>query len=278
MKPIFQYTNFRSFLKDYYEEKKALEGYTYRDFSKSAGMNSSSWLLHLIKGTKNLSNGSILKVTKTLGLTGSDAEYFEVLVHFTQAKDNDTRDYFYRKMLACKKNLKIAQLSEDQYDYYNKWYHPVVRSLVSKVKFGDDYKLLGSRLIPQISHAEAKASVALLARLGLIKKDDSGNWVQAEPIISTGDEVTSLNVVNYHKQVSRLAEDAFDRSVREERDISALTLGISTEAFNRIKARIQSFRKEIMEIARGSDCPDRVFQMNLQFFPVSKREEHTDEI
>jgi uncharacterized protein (TIGR02147 family) len=278
MKPIFQYTNFRTFLKDYYEEKKALEGYTYRDFSKSAGMNSSSWLLHLIKGTKNLSNGSIIIVTMTLGLTGSEAEYFEVLVHFTQAKDNDTRDYFYRKMLACKKNLNIAQLSEDQYAYYNKWYHPVIRSLVSKVKFGDDYKLLASRLIPQISPAEAKASVALLNRLGLIKKDDSGNWVQAEPIISTGDEVISLNVVNYHKQVSRLAEDAFDRSVREERDISALTLGISTEAFNRIKARIQSFRKEIMEIARESDRPDRVFQMNLQFFPVSKREEHTDEI
>lgn len=278
MKPIFQYTNFRSFLKDYYEEKKASEGYTYRDFSKSAGMNSSSWLLHLIKGTKNLSDGSILKVTKTLGLTESEAEYFEVLVHFTQAKDNDTRDYFYRKMLACKKNLNIAQLSEDQYDYYNKWYHPVIRSLVSKVKFGDNYKLLGSRLIPQISPSEAKASVALLIRLGLIKKDDSGNWVQAEPIVSTGDEVISLNVVNYHKQVSRLAEDAFDRSVREERDISALTLGISTEAFNRIKVRIQSFRKEIMEIARESDNPDRVFQMNLQFFPVSKREEHTDEI
>jgi uncharacterized protein (TIGR02147 family) len=278
MKSIVHYTSFRAFLKDYYEEKKASEGYTYRDFSKSAGMNSSSWLLHLIKGTKNLSNNSIGKVAKTLGLTGSEAEYFEVLVHFTQAKDTNTSDYFYRKMLACRKSLNCARLSEDQYDYYKKWYHPVIRSLVSKVRFGTDYKLLASKLIPQITPAEAKVSVALLARLGLIKKDGSGNWIQAEPIISTGDEVLSLNVVNYHKQVSRLAEDAFDRSVREERDISALTLGISAEAFNRIKARIQSFRKEIMEIAGESDDPDRVFQMNLQFFPVSRQGEHTDEI
>jgi|WetSurMetagenome_2_1015567.scaffolds.fasta_scaffold37564_2 uncharacterized protein (TIGR02147 family) len=277
MNSIFQYTSYRTFLRDYYKEKKSGEGFTYRDFSKIAGMNSSSWLLHLIKGTKNLSNESILKVSKALGLPASEAEYFELLVHFTQAKDNDTKDYFYRKMLACKKSLNMSRISEEQYDYYTKWYHPVVRSLVSKVEFHNDYVLLAARLVPRITAAEAKKSVALLVKLGLIKKDYSGKWMQADPILSTGDEVMSLNIVNYHKQVSRLAENAFDRSSRDERDISALTLGVSSEAFNRIKARLQSFRKEIMEIAKESDNPDRVFQLNLQFFPVSRQEESSDE-
>lgn len=277
MNTIFQYTNYRSFLKDFYEEKKSRERFTYRDFSKMAGVNSSSWLLHLIKGIKNLSNESIIKISKALGMCASEAEYFELLVHFTQAKDSDTRDYFYRKMLACKKSLNMAQISEDQYDYYTKWYHPVVRSLVSKVEFGNDYGLLAARLVPRITAAEAKGSVSLLVKLGLIKKDDSGNWLQAEPILSTGDEVMSLNIVNYHKQVSRLAENAFDRSAREERDISALTLGISMETFNRIKKRLQSFRKEIMEIVKESENPDRVYQLNLQFFPVSRQEGQSDE-
>jgi uncharacterized protein (TIGR02147 family) len=277
MNSIYQHTNYRSFLKDYYEEKKSGEGFTYREFSRIAGMNSSSWLLHLIKGTKNLSNESIIKISKALGLSPAEAEYFELLVHFTQAKDNDTRDYFYRKMLACKKSLNMAYLSEEQYDYYTKWYHPVVRSLVSKAAFGNDYGLLAARLVPRITAAEAKASVTLLEKLGLIRKDSSGNWMQAEPILSTGDEVMSLNIVNYHKQVSRLAENAFDRSVREDRDISALTLGINRETFNRIKSRLQSFRKEIMEIVKESEKPDRVFQLNLQFFPVSRQEEQGDE-
>jgi uncharacterized protein (TIGR02147 family) len=272
MNSIYQYTNFRSFLKDFYEEKKSREGFTYRDFSKMAGMNSSSWLLHLIKGIKNLSNESIIKISKVLNLSSSEGEYFELLVHFTQAKDNDTKDYFYRKLLACKKSLNMAQISEEQYDYYTKWYHPVVRSLVSKVAFGDDYGLLAARLVPRITGAEAKESVALLAKLGLIKKDDAGNWIQAEPILSTGDEVMSLNIVNYHKQVSKLTENAFDHSTREERDISALTLGISSETFGRIKTRLQSFRKELMEIVKESENPDRVYQLNLQFFPVSRQE------
>jgi uncharacterized protein (TIGR02147 family) len=274
---LYQYTNYRSFLKDYYEEKKSGEGFTFRDFSAMTGMNSSSWLLHLIKGTKNLSNESMVKISKALGFTASEAEYFELIVHFTQAKDSDTKDFFYRKILACKKILNMPRISEDHYEYYAKWYHPVVRSLVSKVRFRNDYALLASRLVPKITPAQAKASVALLEKLGLIKKSKTGGWMQAEPIISTGDEVMSLNVINYHKQVSRLAENAFDRSRREERDISALTLGISGETFGRIKDKLQSCRKEIMEIAHESESPDRVYQLNLQFFPVTRQEGRNEE-
>jgi len=42
MKKIFSYTNYHALLKDFYEEKKSLSGYSYRDFSTQAGMNSSS--------------------------------------------------------------------------------------------------------------------------------------------------------------------------------------------------------------------------------------------
>jgi uncharacterized protein (TIGR02147 family) len=73
--------------------------------------------------------------------------------------------------------------------------------------------------------------------------------------------------------VSRLAEAAHDRTRREERDISALTLGIGEEEFEAIKARIQAFRKEIMEMAVASKEADRVYQLNFQFFPVGRGQE-----
>ena len=79
--------------------------------------------------------------------------------------------------------------------------------------------------------------------------------------------------MNYHKQVSKLAEDAFDRCSKDLRDISALTLGINKSDFKKIKARIQEFRKEIMDIAKNSENDDRVYQLNFQFFPVSKSRE-----
>jgi uncharacterized protein (TIGR02147 family) len=274
MKKIFSYTNFRTLLKDYYEQQKSSGGYTYRDFSLQAGMNSSSWLLHLIKGTKNLSGQTALKVAKVLKLKKKETEYFLLMVKFTQAKTSDEKNEYYKEMIALKRRLKVIKITEEQYQYYTRWYHPVIRSLVSKVDFGNDFSVLAKALLPPITPAEAKKSVSLLKKLGFIKQLEDGKWIQINSVLSTGDEVTSLNVVNYHKQVSKLAEDAFDRCSKELRDISALTLGINKDDVRKIKAKIQEFRKEIMAIAGNSVNDDRVYQLNFQFFPVSRCEEH----
>lgn len=275
MKSIYGYTDYRLFLKEYYEEQKAAKGFTYRDFARLAGMNSTSWLLHLIKGTKNLSAESAIRVAKALKLNKSETEYLELMVPFTQARTNGAKAHYYQRMLGIKRKLKIAKIGEEQYDYYTKWYHPVVRSMVSKVEFtdgdgGHDFSILGRCLMPPIPAREARKSVLLLEKLGLISRDGNGRYSQSSAVISTGDEVASLNVVNYHKQVSRLAEGAHDLSVKEERDISALTLGINAADVPRIKERIQAFRKEIMDLAAASEAADRVYQINFQMFPVGK--------
>ncbi|MEO7427155.1 MAG: TIGR02147 family protein [Fibrobacteria bacterium] len=275
MKSIYAYTNYRLFLKDFYESKKAESGFTYRDFAKAAGMNSTSWLLHLIKGTKNLSAESRVRAAKAMKLGKAEMAYFELMVPFTQAKTNAAKDQYFQRMLGLKRKLKVVQIGEEQYEYYTKWHHPVIRSLVSKVDFGDgragfDYSMLAHCLIPPIPAREAKKSVQLLERLGFIRLGDDGRYMQTSAVISTGDEVSSLNIINYHKQVSRLAEGAHDLSFKEERDISALTLGISEDAFLKIKTRIQAFRKEIMDLASASTVPDRVYQLNFQLFPVGK--------
>jgi uncharacterized protein (TIGR02147 family) len=273
MKNIFEYTNYRTFLKDYYEERKSQEGYTYRDFSRETGMNSSSWLMHLVRGTKNLSSETTVRIAKALHFSKHETEYFEMLVNFTQVDESEEKNHFFNQMLELKKKLKIIRIGEEQYEYYTKWYYPVIRSLVSKVDWNDDYARLAKRMLPPITQSEAKKSVKLLEKLGFIEKNIAGKWVPKNDVISTGDEVMSLNIVNYHKQVTRLAENAFDRSKKELRDISSLTLGINKEDVVAIKAKIQQFRKEIIEIARSSQNADRVYQLNFHFFPVSKSEE-----
>ncbi len=273
MKNIFEYNNYRTFLKDYYEERKEREGYTYRDFSQETGMNSSSWLMHLIRGTKNLSLDTTARIANSLRFNKHEIEYFEFLVQFTQAESNQSKNLFFNKMLDVKKKLKIIRIGEEQYEYYTKWYYPVVRSLVSKVKWDDNFSVLAKALLPAITPGEAKKAVALLVKLNFIEKKSDGAWVQKSEVITTGDEVMSLNIVNYHKQVTKLAEDAFDRTGPKRRDISSLTMGINKADFQQIKSKIQLFRKEIMEIARASENADRVYQLNFQFFPVSQSED-----
>lgn len=271
MKSIFEYENYRILLEDFFKQRKSQGKYSYRDFSQAAGMNSSSWLMHLINGTKNLSSVSAQKVAKVLGLDEKEEKYFLLLVKFTQSKSSRDKDKYFRSMLDFKGTIGDKIIDRGMYDYYTAWYHPVIRSLIDKVEWGNDYALLGRMVVPPISASKARKSVKLLERLGLIVQDQNGAWKRTSAIISTGDEVRSLNIVNYHKEVSQLARDAYDRSSSEERDISALTLGVGEKEFKMIKSKIQAFRKEIIEIARNAEEPDRVYQLNFQLFPASRK-------
>jgi uncharacterized protein (TIGR02147 family) len=228
--------------------------------------------MHLIRGTKNLSEASAQRIAAVLNFSNRETDYFCLLVGFTQARDSETKNRFYASMIDLKKRLKIMRITEEQYAYYLKWYHPVIRSLVSKVNWNDDFARLAKKLLPPISATEAKRSVALLLKLGFIEKDALGKWTQKSDAVSTGGEVQSLNIVNYHKQVTKLAEDAFERTPRELRDIASLTMGINKDDVRLIKTKLQEFRKQLMEIARASENPDRVYQLNFQLFPVSRVE------
>ena len=55
-----------------------------------------------------------------------------------------------------------------------------------------------------------------------------------------------------------------------ERNVSAVTVSISKDVFDKIADEISIFRKKIMEIAEQSADPDRVYQLNIQFFPFTK--------
>src|SRR6185295_11047088 len=107
------------------------------------------------------------RVSRALKLGKLEAEYFELMVLFTQAKTNEVKDHYFQKMLGIKRKLKIVKINEEQYEYYTKWYHPVIRSLVSKVDFGDgnggdDYAKLAHCLMPPIPARDARKSVQLL--------------------------------------------------------------------------------------------------------------------
>jgi uncharacterized protein (TIGR02147 family) len=52
---VFQYLDYRAFLRDYYKEKKAAsKTFSYVNFARKAKISSSGFLLHVIKGERNL--------------------------------------------------------------------------------------------------------------------------------------------------------------------------------------------------------------------------------
>lgn len=268
---IFDYLDYRSFLKDMFTFRKAKDAFfSYRYFSQKAGFASPNFLKLVVDGKRNLTNDSIGKVARGFTLKKPEREFLENLVFMNQATDHADRNYYYRKMMSVRGYRKVQKLAGDRYDYFSRWYYPVVREIVVMGKGNLTSAQIGSLLRPKIRPNEAKSALNLLARLKLIQKEADNGWQPCHGDITTGPEIKSLVVANFHKEMLKLAAASIERFNAPERDISALTLSIERERFDEIKSRIIEFRKELMTLAGNDENPDQVVQVNIQLFPLTQ--------
>ena len=272
-KKIFEYLDYREFLKDYYNAKKeANPAFSLRVFSDKIGFKAKDFISRVMNGDKNLSSQSIPKVASGLRLGKHETEFFIALVKFNQAETTEGRNEAFGEMQAVLKVVRFAEkqhlLGHAQYMVYSDWKHLTIRSLIGMFGFDGDYEALAKRVHPRITAEEAKKSVKLLEDCQLIKKEKDGNYTLTESAITTGDRTSRLALRGYHQQCLKLAADSIDRDPPGTRHISGLTLGISQEGYERIVERINAFRKEIALIAEEDESADKVFQLQFALFPV----------
>jgi len=274
MPDISKYTDYRQFLKDYYEEVKTTNpGFSYQVFTQKASLNSKGFLYNVICGKRTLSRANILGLANAMKLGKSEALYFENLVAFNQAKDLKERNLFFERLTSIKaigkKSWEPQQVRADQFDYYSQIHHSVVRSLIGLYGFNGDYEWLASNVKPKITVSQSKKSIELLERLGFIKRKGK-SFVIVDKTITSPPEVQSLAIQNFHKQSAELAVKAISELPRNTRNISGATLGISKEGYKKICDEITVFRNRLLKIAEDDQNADAVYQINFQLFPVSK--------
>ncbi len=223
----------------------------------------------VLNGKSNISIGLAIKLATLFKMSRTEAEYFELLVQYSQSKTNSEKSRFFDKIVGFRK-LKVKKMAPSELDLFSKWYYVVVRELIDTIRFKGDFADLAKRVVPALSLSEARAAVSLLARLNMISRGADGVYVRTEAVMTTGSEHRSVAVMNFQMAMMDLSREAFNRFAREERDISSLTLSISEEAFNSIRDKLAHTRSEILTIAKNDNNASRVYQLNLQFFPLSK--------
>jgi uncharacterized protein (TIGR02147 family) len=269
---IFEYQNYRLYLKDYYsEQKNAKKYFSYRYFSRKAGINASAFLYYVIEGKRNLTKNSIDKISGTIGMSREEGEYFENLVFFNQAKTVVEKTMYYARIVECRRSLDIKTIDRDQYEFYSKWYHSVIREIAAMVDFRDDHAMLGSYLVPRISAKEAQGSVALLERLGLLERDENGLYHRTDAVVGVKPEGQDVFIIEkFQLEMLELSRKSFDAIPRADRMSASTTFGISRATFDLFKMKTREFRKELLEIAKIDNEPDRVYQFTFNLFPTTR--------
>lgn len=271
MQPIEFYTDYRIYLNDYYKYKKKASGFfSYRQFCMKAGLKSPSIYREVVAGKRNLTLQTIGAFIKGLGLSDRDGKFFENLVLFNQAKTEEAK----RKYLSILRGLKYRKpqklIPVHLFEYYEKWYNPVIRELAVTVDWKGDFSLLARSVNPPIKTSQARESVELLLRLGFLKKDN-GNFAQTSPDITTGAEVNSLLIRQLNREYARMGLEAIDRFPPSERDISSIIMGIPRSKLTEFKQAIVDFRKRIVGLAdTESEGADSFYSLVVEFFPVGQ--------
>src|SRR5262245_1861459 len=196
---IFDYLDYRAFLKDRFEEaKRSRASISFRRFSEWAGFKSTNFIMLVIQGKRNLSEEASLKTAKALKLNKQETEFFHNLVLFNQAATHAERDHYYRQLLRSRKYQSLQPIQAHQYEYCSAWYHSAIRELAACKDFNGTPDWIAGRIFPRISRGEVEHSLKLLEKLGFLRKTKEGGWEQSHALLSTGAEVASVAVFNYH--------------------------------------------------------------------------------
>jgi uncharacterized protein (TIGR02147 family) len=269
---LFAYDDYRKYLVDVFAFlKETKRGFSFRFFSREAGFASPNFLQLVMKGKRNLTSESVPKFARALKLGKAEAEFFDALVFFNQADTSEEKTRFYTRMTRSRRYREVHQLEKDQFRYFSRWFYAAVRELLLLPDFREEPDWIARKLYPSITAREAQEALELLLELRLAERDAGGGLRQVERTVSSGAEVRSLAVKNFHKEMLKNAALTLDRVPPAERDVSGAMMAIPEARVGELKEAVARFRKEILAMAASFGEPaDRLYQLNLQLFPLSK--------
>ena len=269
MPELFNYTDYRAFLRDFLREQREENGFfSLRYVQQKIGYDAGN-LVNVLQGERHLPKRFTDPVVKLCGLKGRRALYFGVLVRYCRTKSNsEARELF--EQLSELKRAPSRKVEAQQYDYFKKWHHAALRSLLDYYDFKGNCAELGAQLEPPISPAEAKRAIELLLALGFIEKHAGGSFKPTERIVTTGERWHSLAIESLQEQLIELGKGSIRRFPKERRDISTITMSISPDDFGRIKTILQECRQQILKVVHESQTAESVYQLTMQLFPMTK--------
>lgn len=268
---IFDYSNYRDFLRDYYKHsKESNPNFSYRYFSQKAGCSSPNFLHLVIGGNRNLGKDYVPRFSSAMGLGKREQQFFDALVSFNQAKTPEAKRYYLELIHNLKRTRVGEPLEDGQYEFLSIWYYPVIREMVSLPHFEESATWIRARLSGKVTPGQINDAIASMLRLGLLKRNETGKLVQSDANLATDDEISHSASYSFHSQMLALAREILGSTPQDKREVSGITMAISQRQFNEIKSKVQEFENSVMQYLRDNpDVPDQVYHLGMNLLPIT---------
>jgi uncharacterized protein (TIGR02147 family) len=269
MNSVYAYTDYREYIHDFLEEKKRKNSsYSSRCAAEKCGVSSGTFT-RILNGTRGIGQSVLPKIIDWLGLRNREAAYFRLLIQFQLCSDSAEKELLYTALIDLRKKMHHC-IPEDKFHFFEQWYYVALYEIVKIVPNIADPGQLGMLLEPPVSPMKVEKALEVLVKAGFIQKNDYG-YAATGSFLSTGDRWESAAIQSFQKMMASLGAEALVRFSKRERDISTLSVSLSEESFRKVTELICETREKIRIIESNEVSPEKVYQVNFQVFPLSRK-------
>ncbi|MEO5969910.1 MAG: TIGR02147 family protein [Bdellovibrionia bacterium] len=277
MNLVFDYQNYREFLKEYYNDQKTKRtGFTYSRFSSMAKLKSPNYLKMIIDGTRNLTPENIIRFSKGLKLTDHESDYFEALVHFNQAKNSLESSYYQDRMNRVRaRGTGTCERTLEEYEFesVSNWLHHTLMVMTHLQGFRENATWIRQHIFGLASEEEIRSVLFRLQEAKLLSRDKNGHLRQTHRQVKTKAELRKLSIRIFYEGLLARAIQSLKVSGPEEREFGTYFVGLSPHQVPELKKKVREFMKSLNEWALSNSKPDQIYSLMFCGFPLSSQEE-----
>lgn len=267
MPRIFDYTNYRLFLKDRFEAEKTASEFSYSVFAQRAGLKSRSFLRLVISGRRNLTEDSIKRITQGFALSDLESKAFACLVRYAQAEELETRQKHWEKFLQIASVERKSFRVRDDYMYLTRMAYPLLSVLLRQEHISHDFENL-SRLTG-LDLESLQEGLEILCNLGLITEIRPGVYKASTPTANTSDDVPNIAIKTFHKNVLSRAAESIELPT-PQREFQTVLMALRPEDVAYLRSRVRAWADEVDHtysgFQRGST---QIYALNFNLIPMT---------
>lgn len=270
---ILNYSDYREFLKDKFEEKKATGNpWSYGMWAKQLGLNSVSAITMIINGQRHAGKGIIDKLCEFYQFNDKEERYFRELVKIQKSAKDDPS--YVVLMLEQSQEIKdLKGISEEKIELVFNWASYAIRELTQLEDFKNDPNWMAKRLGHKITSDLAGKITQQMIDEKILENVDG--VISPTSQIVPKKEINRVHARQFHNDQLENAKEAFDTPF-DQRAFHASTLTVNKSRLKEMKEFIRDFQIKFSEEFEENPG-EEVFQLNIQFFPLSKRIDEEEE-
>ncbi len=268
--------DYRDYLKQIYLTVKAKDqGYSWLKFASDLGFSATNVVRLIVIGKRHLPSEAAEQVGTHLGLANHERRYFLNLVAYNEAHTSAEQEQSLGRLVASKQALLDSSPDSQALRYYSKWYFPVIREMTRLGGFQATFEWVSRHLFPSLRPAQFNEGIELLREMKLLEVEPVTGIVKfldnRQMVLPTDATAGNIAISQYHRKMLEVAAEAVFKIPDSDREMNALTLCLSDESFAKLKQRILDVCAEAMQTESEPQARERLVQLNVQLFTLSKK-------